>query len=147
MIKTNSKRWNVMTFLSLSIIMLAGQSCKKNDLVQEGNPGSEQLLQLKSFVASSTGLSPSQVEYNVAGKYFSAGKDGRISLADAQLRMENEPVSTSEVTAKQRLYCIQLHHPMYLPLPFMQTIRFRQTGSQLWINPLQTGTTLIVLFS
>ncbi len=103
MTKTTKLGFNALAFLSLAVLMIAGQSCKKNDLTESSPVNNQEITQLKSFVASSTGLSTSQVEYNAAGRYFVAGKDLRISLADAKLRMKNDTMP-SGVSANQRRY-------------------------------------------
>jgi hypothetical protein len=63
------------------------QSCKKSDLQQEENVSQKELQQLKSFVATSTGFPLSSVEYNSSEKYFAAGKDILVDLADARTRL------------------------------------------------------------
>ena len=93
-----------LAILSVLAVALLGQSCKKTDLQQEEALTPESLQQLKEFVASSTGLPVAEVQYNATGKYFVAGKDGKISLADAKLRLDNEIVTATDVTSKQRTY-------------------------------------------
>jgi len=85
---------------SFLLLALAATSCKKTDTAASFP---SDLDALKNFVASSTGLPESSVNYVASGQYFSAGKDARISLQDARLRMENDGVSAS-ATAKQRVY-------------------------------------------
>ena len=99
---TGSK--TILCLTLIAVIMLA-QSCKKADLKQEEALTPEQIEQLKSFVASSTGFPLTSIDYNSTKKYFVAGKDILISLKDAQTRLKNTEISASSTEGRdQRVY-------------------------------------------
>ena len=105
MLKTKFSGLKTVACLALLTVITFVQSCKKSDLKTEETLSSEQLQQLKSFIASSTGLPVTSVEYNSAKKYFVAGKDIVISLANAKQRLNNTEISPAGTEhTGQRVY-------------------------------------------
>src|SRR5215208_1777790 len=88
----------------LSLIVLT-QSCKKTDLQKE-TVTPAQVEELRSFVANSTGMPLSEVQYNAARQFFTVAKDGIIGLEDAQTRLKAAPTAGSQSTERtgQRVY-------------------------------------------
>jgi len=86
-------------------LVVMTQSCKKSDLAKEETLSQEELQQLKTFVATSTGLPITSVEFNSAKKYFVAGNDIIITLANARQRLKNTEISPgSPERTGQRIY-------------------------------------------
>jgi hypothetical protein len=102
--KTNFTVASIVACLALSAIVLTS-SCKKSDLKKEEAVSTEELGQLKTFVASSTGFPLESIEYNAAKKYFIAGKDIIVDLQDARQRLNNRQVNPSSAAGtEQRVY-------------------------------------------
>jgi predicted Zn-dependent protease len=105
MFKTKFSRFKNFSFLTLFTVAILAQSCKKSDLEPEETVSQEELQQLKTFVASTTGFPLTSVEYNSAKKYFIAGKDVLIGLSDARSRLKNTEISAPTVNdGNQRVY-------------------------------------------
>jgi hypothetical protein len=105
MLKTKISRFQTFVCLTLATLTILTQSCKKTDLPKEETISAEELQQLKSFVATSTGFPLNSVEYNSTKKYFIAGEDILVSLADARTRLKNTEISGSTVNGEnQRVY-------------------------------------------
>jgi len=89
----------------LIILIVIAQSCKKSDIAKEETLSSEELQQLKTFVASSTGIAITLVEYNSTKKYFVAANDIIVSLDNARQRLKNTEISPgSPAGTGQRVY-------------------------------------------
>ena len=104
---SNSKFNMLKTILNSVLILLVvfAQSCKKSDLAKQETVSVEELQQLKTFVASSTALPITSVEYNSSKKYFVAGKDIIVTLANARQRLKNTEISPGTTGGTgQRVY-------------------------------------------
>jgi len=104
---SNSKFNMLKTILNSVLILLVvfAQSCKKSDLPKQETVSVEELQQLKTFIASSTALAITSVEYNSSKKYFVAGKDIIVTLANARQRLKNTEISTGTTEGTgQRVY-------------------------------------------
>lgn len=105
MVKSNFNGLKSLVSVALLTVIVLTQSCKKSDLPKEGTVSADELQQLKTFVSSSTGLPVTSVEYNSAKKYFIAGKDIVVSLANARQRVKNTEISpASTERTGQRVY-------------------------------------------
>jgi len=105
MLRSKSRRFKIFVGLSLLVLVMFSQSCKKSDLAKEETVSTDELQQLKSFIASSTALPINSVEYNSSKKYFVAGKDILIDLANARQRLKNTAINPgSPDRIGQRVY-------------------------------------------
>jgi hypothetical protein len=87
------------------LLVIIAQSCKKSEIAKEETLSQEELQQLKTFVASSTALPITSVEYNSTKKYFVAGNDIIITVANARQRLKNNEISPgSPERTGQRIY-------------------------------------------
>lgn len=103
--KTKASKLKIFVYPAFCALILLTQSCKKSDVKPEETISSEELQQLKTFVASSTGSPLTSVEYNTSKKHFLVGKDILISLSDARIRLKNTEISTGSVNGgNQRVY-------------------------------------------
>jgi len=105
MVKSNFNGLKSFVSVALLTATILTQSCKKSDLPKEETVSPDELQQLKSFVSSSTGLPVTSVAYNTTKKYFIAGNDIVISLANARQRLKNTEISpASTERTGQRVY-------------------------------------------
>lgn len=105
MLKTKISRFQTFMCLTLTTLTIFTQSCKKSDLRQDETISQDEMQQLKSFVATSTGFPLNSVEYNSTKKYFIVGEDILVSLADARTRLKNTEISGPTVNGEnQRVY-------------------------------------------
>jgi hypothetical protein len=105
MLKTKFSWFKTFSVLTVFTLTVLAQSCKKSDLKPEETVSQEELQQLKTFVAGTTGFLLTSVEYNPTKKYFIAGKDILIGLADVRTRLKNSEISTPTVNGgNQRVY-------------------------------------------
>lgn len=105
MLKTKFNGFKTFACFTLFTLTILTQSCKKSDLKQEETISQEELQQLKSFVATTTGFPLASVEYHPVKRYFIAGKDILIKLSDARTRLKNTEISTPSANgSNQRVY-------------------------------------------
>ncbi|MBA2746788.1 MAG: hypothetical protein H0U44_11230 [Flavisolibacter sp.] len=99
----------IVSLFFVGILVLGFTSCKKADLVQEETISEEKITALSSFIAMSTGVKDAKITYDRQAKTFAVDKDGRISLADAELRFNNyQPGGTQANGTQQRSYMYTL---------------------------------------
>jgi hypothetical protein len=99
----------ILSLLFIGILVLGFTSCKKADLVQEEPLSAEKISELSSFIAMSTGVKDSKISYDEQSRTFAVDKDGRISLADAELRFKNHlPGGSQAYGTQQRSYMYTL---------------------------------------
>jgi hypothetical protein len=105
MSNTKSPKTFYVPVLALALTLLAFTGCKKEEVLAEETVSPDRIAELKSFVAQSTGVQESKVEYNAQQKSFAVDKDGRITLKDAELRFANSaPGRTQAQGTTQRSY-------------------------------------------
>lgn len=105
MLKAKISGFKTYACLTLFTLTILAQSCKKSDLQQEETISQEEIQQLKSFVASTTGSPLTSVEYNSTKRVFVAGKDILVNLSDARTRLKNTEISAPTVNGgNQRVY-------------------------------------------
>jgi hypothetical protein len=91
-----------LSMLFVGILVISFTSCKKTDLVQEEPISVEKITELSSFIAMSTGVKDSKISYDAQSRTFAVDKDGRISLADAELRFKNHLPGGSQANGTQQ---------------------------------------------
>lgn len=95
-------------FAGISILLAAFfmQSCKKADLPAEEQYSTDQIEQLRSYVAGSTGVSLDKIVYLASKQAFVVDKDGFISVKDANARYQQKEKagvpSTTNSTSQRR---------------------------------------------
>jgi predicted Zn-dependent protease len=103
-----SMQTSIKAFAGMSIVLAAFfmQSCKKADLPAEEQYSPEQIEQLRSYVAGSTGVSLDKIVYSASSHAFVVDKDGFISVKDANERYQQKEKagvpSTTNRTSQRR---------------------------------------------